>query len=83
MIKAPKDKDPMGRGLLCTCPKQYLLESTWNVHRHKYDIGVGKMSVSVMTTTSPDEEFRVVQDVLVLWFSFEDDVPECIDLEQW
>ena len=50
MIQATKDQDAMGRGLLCTCLRIYLK----HVHRHVCDIEMGKMSVSVMITASPD-----------------------------
>ena len=47
MLQATKDQDVMGEGLFCTCPKQYLWESTWIMYTGICHIGVGNMSISI------------------------------------
>ena len=55
MIQATKDEDAMGRGLFYICRKVSLEIHLKHVHRRMCDIEIGKISVSVTTTTSRDD----------------------------
>ena len=67
--KQPKIKMSWEGGSLCTCLKRYLLlELIWHMYTsigNRFEtctsIGVGKLSVSVVTTTNPDDSLTMAQ----------------------
>ena len=64
MIQATKDQDAMGSGItpyICLSETVSMGIQLKHVPRRMFDTGVGKMSVSVMTITSLDDNLTTAK----------------------